>query len=415
MENNSQSAKLLIAACEQELVDLGYEISHYRKLTKYWKTFAQWMDDNKFEVLTPEIGQKYCFETFGSDVLSGIQRHDQLNLRAIRMLLSYQRDGFFEFRTPSVAPRVFKGETGRIIEAFLEWARINQQLIDSTLAEKRLRLYEFYMYLDNHELSLQDVSTQLLTDFMVALNYSLSKKRYFSATIKQLFRYAYDVGAIKSDLSFIVMPVRKEVEKLPTTYTEDEIRRILSAAERGSAIGKRDYLVLLLAAEYGWRASDITGFQFNWIDWDKNTISFSQHKTGMAIQYPLLSSVGNAIIDYLKAGRPDSLEPEIIVGHDTVKRGKKLASPTIHSIVTKYIRKANISNWKQKKHGPHALRFSLATNLLKNNISIPVIATILGHQSTESTKRYISLDINQLRKCALPIPPLSTDIFEVAV
>jgi len=411
----SQSVEALIKACEQELIDLGYSDLQTEKLKKHWHAFAQWMEDKGYESLTPEIGRQYCFETFGSDVLSGIDRRDKLNLRSSRMLISFQRDGCFEFRTPTVEPLVFYGESGKLMESYLDNARYVQQFSDSTISEKRRRLHEFNTYLENQVISISEINQQTLTNFIVTLNYSLSKTRFFSATIKQLLRYAYDIGAVASDLSFIVMPVSKPPEKLPSTYTDDEIRRMLSAVERGSAIGKRDYLVLLLAAEYGWRASDITGFQFGWIDWDANTVTFDQHKTGVAVQYPLLSSVGNAIIDYLKNGRPDSDAAEVIVGHDTVKRGKKLSSPTIHSIVTRYMRAANIENWKQKKHGPHALRFSLATNLLKMNTSIPIIATILGHQNTETTKRYISLDVDQLRECALPIPPLNTDVFEVAI
>ena len=415
MESNSQSVGSLISACEQELIDLGYSDMQSERLKKQWNEFAQWMEANGHESLTPEIGRQYCYETVGSDVLSGIERRDHLKLRSARMLISFQKDGCFEFRTPTVAPLVFHGESGKLMESYLDNARYVQQFSDSTIAEKRLRLHELNTYLENQGISICEIDQQILTNFIVTLNYSVTKTRLFSATIKQLFRYAYDTGAVASDMSFIVMPVSKPPEKLPSTYTEDEIRSMLSAVERGAAIGKRDYLILLLAAEYGWRASDITGFQFNWIDWEKNTIAFDQHKTGVTVQYPLLSSVGNAIIDYLKNGRPDSDAKEVIVGHDTAKRGKKLASPTIHSIVTRYIRAANIENWKQKKHGPHSLRFSLATNLLKRNTSIPIIATILGHQNTETTKRYISLDVDQLRKCALPIPPLSTDVFEVAI
>jgi site-specific recombinase XerD len=74
---------------------------------------------------------------------------------------------------------------------------------------------------------------------------------------------------------------------------------------------------------------------------------------------------------------------------------------------------ANIENWKQKKHGPHALRHSLATNLLKYNASLPMIASILGHQRTETTKIYITLDIERLKKCALPMPILKTNVFGV--
>jgi len=415
METNNQSVKSLICKCEQELVNLEYNIYGQRKYISYWEDFAKWMEGKGFESLTPEIGYQYCIETFGSDVLSGVDKNDQQQLRAIRMLISFQRDGCFEFRTPFVASKVLCGEAGKLMESYLEKLCNVHQFSDSSVAEKRLRLYEFNEYLLNHGMQLGDVTAQTLTDFIISQGYAASKTRAFSSTIKQLFRYAYDVGANAIDLSYIVMPVSKAPDKLPTTYTEDEIRRVIASVEMGSAIGKRDYLVLLLAAEYGWRASDITAFQFGWIDWDKNVIAFDQHKTGVAVQYPLLSSVGNAIVDYLKTGRPVTETQEIIVGHDTVKRGKRLTSPTIHSIVSRYIKSANIENWKTKKHGPHALRFSLATNLLKKNVSIPVISTILGHQTTESTKRYIALDICQLKKCALPIPALTTAIFEVTV
>jgi site-specific recombinase XerD len=416
MEAKSQCINTLIAECEQEFIDMGYGVYRHRKICKYWEEFAQWMKNSGLEFFTKEVGRQYCIETFGTDIMPpDIEKCDQLRLRAIRMLISFHCDGCFEFRTPSAAPRVFRGETGELMESFIQAGHEEQSFSEDTIREKRLRLYEFCEYLEEHDTPLSEINIHTLTEFMAAHNYSLSKRRYFSSTIKQFLRYAYDVGANAIDLSHIVMPVSKGPEKLPTTYTEDEIRRMLTAIERGSAIGKRDYLVVLLAAEYGWRASDIAGFQFSWIDWDKNTISFDQHKTGVPVQYPLLASIGNAVIDYLKDGRPKTETPEIIVGHDTIKRGKKLHIATLHSIVKRYIRTADIDNWKQKKHGPHALRFSLATNLLKKNTSLPVIATILGHQSTESTKRYISLDIDQLRKCALPIPSLNTAIFEVVI
>src|SRR5690554_6407726 len=99
--------------------------------------------------------------------------------------------------------------------------------------------------------------------------------------------------------------------KIPTTYDEDEIRKIIASVEHSSGTGKRYYLILLLAAEYGWRSSGVVGFRFSQIDWDKNVIRFSQHKTGMPVEYPLLSSVGNAIIDYLKHGLPVTDSEEI--------------------------------------------------------------------------------------------------------
>jgi site-specific recombinase XerD len=416
MDINKQNMKSLIEICEQELYDREYGLYLHRKISACWNKIALWMEKNGLLNFTQEVGRRYCLETFGSEVLQGIEKQDRLEFRAIRMLISYQRDGYFEFRAPLIAQRVFQGETGNLMESFFEHLCHTKQHKNTTIEQKRLRLYEFNTYLNISGICLKNVTTYTLTNFCVNQSYSLGKKHFFNSTIRQFLRYAYDVGETASDLSFMVMPDNyKSYRKLPTTYEEEEIRKMLLAVERASAIGKRDYLVLLLAAEYGWRSSDIVDFSFSHINWDKNTISFDQQKTGSAVQYPLLSSVGNAIIDYLKNGRPDTNAQEIIVAHDMLNRGKKLKTPTIHSIVTRYLRTAGIENWQKKKHGPHSLRHSLATNLLKKNVSMPIIAVVLGHQSTESTKLYLTLDIEQLRKCALPMPVLGTGIFEVIV
>ena len=89
-----------------------------------------------------------------------------------------------------------------------------------------------------------------------------------------------------------------------------------------------------------------------------------------------------------------------------------LSSPTMHSIVSRYMGEANITHWKEKKHGPHSLRHSLATNMLKNNVSMTVISTVLGHQRTETTKVYLKVDIEGLAACALPIPLVTSSLYE---
>jgi site-specific recombinase XerD len=73
--------------------------------------------------------------------------------------------------------------------------------------------------------------------------------------------------------------------------------------------------------------------------------------------------------------------------------------------------KANIKNWKAKKHGAHSLRHSLATNMLKRNVSMPVISTIMGHQNTETTKIYLAVDVKKLKQCPLPMPELHSAHF----
>ena len=409
MEND---LKKLIQLCEQELSNREYGFTRHKRISEAWDELLKWASDKGYVDFNADIGYRYCDETFGSIILSGIDKCDHVRLRAIRMLISYQQDGDFEFRTPS-AMRVFTGQTGIQMENYLNYLRTVASLTETTVQNKKHYLLLFNAYLDSCRIPLEEVGVDTFSDFYSSQNLSLASKHNCNSTLKLFLCYAYDNGLTPMDCSIYILPdnYRKQC-KLPTTYNEDEIMRMLESVERESPIGKRDYLILLLASEYGWRSSDITNFSFSQIDWDRNTITFDQQKTGVPVVYPLLSSIGNAIIEYLKHGRPDSGASQIIVAHESSKKGKKISEETIHSIVTKYMRRADIKNWEQKKHGPHSLRHSLAANLLKKNISIPVISTVLGHQSTESTKVYISVDNSRLKQCALSIPALKTAAYE---
>lgn len=404
--------KKLVALCEDELISREYNSMYYLKIRTEWDKLSQWMVEHHYTDFSESIGFAYCDEVFGSHILmDGVGKKNQINLRAIRMLISYQKDGDFEFRTPSVE-RIFNGEIGKTIELYLSYSRNILRLSDETIRNKEQYLYEFHTFLNDRTLLLQDLNVDIVENFFASMGYSLASRHNSGSTLRIFLRYAFDNGLANKDCSlFVLADNYKKHCKLPTTYEEPEISSIIASVERSSAIGKRDYLILLLAAEYGWRTKDIVSFRFDQIDWDNNVIRFNQSKTGIPVEYPLLSSVGNAIIDYLKHGRPKTDAEEIIVAADTVKKGQPLLPPTVHSIVSKYMSKANIKNWRAKKHGAHSLRHSLATNMLKKNISMPVISTVMGHQSTETTKIYLAVDVKRLRQCSLPMPELHSTYF----
>ena len=76
------------------------------------------------------------------------------------------------------------------------------------------------------------------------------------------------------------------------------------------------------------------------------------------------------------------------------------------------MRRAGITHEGSRKHGPHALRHSLATVLLEQNTPLPVITGILGHKNPETTKIYLAIDLTSLRKCALIVPAIAPDYYE---
>lgn len=404
--------KELIDICKWELREREYLEGYTDVLEKEWNAVLQWHLQEGLSAFSQKTGYQYCDEVFGSHIiLPDMTTRIKQRLRAVRMLISYQQDGDFEFRTPRVE-RIFSGETGELILEFLHHERMAGRS-EKTIEFREMALYNFNQYLTGQRLSFADLDVDTIEDFFKSMNYPLPSRHNCSIQLRQLFHYLYNYGHTSIDYSIYVLKDRYRSEsKIPTTYEENEISKMLSAVERSSAIGKRDYLVLLLAAEYGWRSGDIVSFRFSQIDWEQNRISFDQEKTGIPVEFPLLSSVGNAIIDYLKHGRPKSDALEVIVSAKPGKKGQPLTPPTIHSIVSRYMAKAEISNWKEKKHGPHSLRHSLASNMLKRNVSMPIISTVLGHQNTETTKIYLKVDIEKLLLCPLPAPAINSLHYE---
>ncbi len=188
---------------------------------------------------------------------------------------------------------------------------------------------------------------------------------------------------------------------------------ILNAVDRASAVGKRDYAILLCIAVYGWRAGDIRNIRLEDIDWKNNKISFIQQKTKVPAEYPILPVVGNAIADYLKNARPKSNSDKIFLKMSYKFSGQIITGPAfIQAILLKYIQRVGIKDLESRKHGTHALRFTLATNLIRNGQSIHITKSILGHKSTDVTLNYVRLDIESLRKCNLHMPVCISPLYK---
>lgn len=404
--------KELVALCDEELRQREYESQYYDRIKQNWDALSLWMAKNNLTEFDEDIGNRYCDETFGTHLMPRRSpARFREKLRSIRMLISYQKNGDFEFRCPSVE-YIFDGMIGEAALKYLNFCKNDILLAVKTIENKRLYLYNFCRYVNSKNLEIDDLNIEETETFFKSMEYSLASRHNAARNISLFLRYVYDKGYSNKDMSVYILPDNYKKDcKLPTTYEEDEIRELINSVERASAIGKRDYLILLLATEYGWRAKDITNFCFDDIDWDNNVIRFTQHKTDVPVDSPLLASVGNAIIDYLKHGRPVSNAPQIIVSAENANKGKPLSSPTIHSVVTKYMKRAGINKWQKKKHGPHSMRHSLATNLLKKNISMPIISTVMGHQRTETTSVYISVDYSKLKQCVFPMPALHSPFY----
>lgn len=148
------------------------------------------------------------------------------------------------------------------------------------------------------------------------------------------------------------------------------------------------------------RTVDVRNLKFENIDWGKKEVRIIQSKTNEPLVLPLFDEIGWAIIDYLKNGRPKCDCQFVFVTHN---EPHKELETSLYPILQKYLERAEISVVRERHHGMHALRHSLASILFEQGNPLPVISGILGHSDTKSTSVYLKVDLKQLRQCALEV------------
>jgi integrase len=229
-------------------------------------------------------------------------------------------------------------------------------------------------------------------------------------TIRQFCRFLYAQKYTSANLEYSMarnnFPKR---EKLPSMYSAEEIRQIEASVEQSGRIGKRDYAILLLASRLGLRISDICRLEFSNIDWDHNKIVFTQYKTGRFAELPLLAEIGEAIVNYLRYARPISDFQEVFLSARPPYH--PMTSVSINSAISGIMRESGV-DISYRKFGPHSMRHSLASRLLSNGISLPVISEALGHGDIRSTMEYLRIDVSNLIKCTLDVPPVAPGFYE---
>lgn len=198
--------KKLVHLCEDELTDREYAEYYHNKISYEWERLSQWMTDHGYSDFNKEVGYKYCDEIFGTHILNGLlKKSDKTRLRAIRMLISYQKDGDFEFRTPRVE-HCFRGNTGKEMLHYFLHLRDTVQLSENTLNNKENYLYSFNIYLENHFLALDDLSISEIENFYKTQNYSLASKHNCNSTLRLYLKYAFDKGMTEKDCSIFILP-----------------------------------------------------------------------------------------------------------------------------------------------------------------------------------------------------------------
>jgi integrase len=225
------------------------------------------------------------------------------------------------------------------------------------------------------------------------------------SALADFLRHLRQAGQIREDLAGRLPPQRypRRGESTPHPWTAKDVRQVLDQIDRQSAIGKRDYAMVLLTARLGLRVGDLRRLQLGWFDWRAKTLALTQHKTGLPLTLPLPSDVGWAVIDYIRHGRPEAGCPQVFVKHRYPFTAFG-SSTSAGCRLRYYARRAGIVFLAGRSHGLHSLRGALAVAMLQTDTPPPVVAAVLGHAATNTTAaHYLRLDTEHLRRCALDV------------
>ena len=387
---------------------LKYSPSVARRYKKAWNQLVAFMVANHIEQYSKAVGQQFLIHKFGDRQKQKLTATERFCYNGTRMLTQFYQTGhidppiyaYFKPKQCIQISSVFE----QIVQQFLDY-KIGLGLSKSGERQYKRGLQHFFDYCEENNIdSIGAINLATILQYLNSLDVNKRLSVYTALwTLRGFMKYVYELGSTEVDYSKKI-PKYKSVSQpqLPSTYTKEEIEKLTNSIDRSSPVGKRNYAIVVLASRLGMRASDIANLQFSHIDWNDNQLCIHQVKTGKVLTLPLLAEVGNAIIDYLKYGRPTSEEPYVFL---TARPpyGAFSNSNVVTHVVQRAFQKTDIDISK-RRFGPHSLRHSLSVRLLEEKTTLPVISEVLGHSSTDTTRYYLRLDLTAMRQCMLEVP-----------
>lgn len=220
--------------------------------------------------------------------------------------------------------------------------------------------------------------------------------------MRSFLRYAQFRGDVGRELVAAVPAVATwtTTPQLPRAISPDHAQRAIDSCDLGTPIGLRDRAVLLILARLGLRANEIIMLHLEDCDWDRGHLRV-RGKGGHVCVLPMPVDVGQAIAAYLERGRPPSDDRHLFLRSMAPIRGLLHGSDSVGSIVRYALQRAKVNS---PHRGSHQFRHALAVRMLQGEASLAEIGEVLRHRSPQSSSIYARVDLDALRRLALPWP-----------
>lgn len=283
---------------------------------------------------------------------------------------------------------------------FFSFLRLERGLRESSVYHYVHYLRRFELYLQRINLyRLSGLTPLVLSAFVIESSERLSKTSMtgLCSSLRVFLRYLHQEGVVGKDLSTAIeSPRRYRFADIPRAIDWDQVRLMLETVDRRSALGKRDYAILLLLVTYGLRGCEVAALTLDDIDWKRERLLVPGRKAGHNTAFPLANIVGEAILAYLQHGRPETADRHLFMRSHAPRL--PLTSVGISCRASVYLRKAGI---EVARPGSHTLRHTCVQRLVDADFTFKTIGDYVGHASPDSTQIYTKVAVEALREVAL--------------
>lgn len=402
--------KELILIREEELMNNNYSFDFTMYCKKIWKEYLNFSLEYDINEINYDIENKFLEKKYNlklQEYNGKLQKHPLNALNILNDFNTFNANKKLKSKCElEIKNDSFKDE----LIKYCEYCKNILNNCDSTIKDKIDGANYFIQYIQcNNISSLEDITKDTVLNYINSYNDCIkSRKIYLNYTLRNFLNYLFLENIIKYDFSFLIPPVKRNCVKNPKPFEKEDVIKILNYLKEHrveSLVGYRNYVIILIAAKTGLRKIDILNLKYNHINWETNEICLVQQKTKKSVKIPLSPDVGNAIIEYIKNERPFKLKNND--DYIFIKNQYSLEKLSSGYSLTEYIKnamiKCNIDYKKYKKIGLHSFRFTLATEMLNNEISLDIISSCLGHSNTNSTNAYLKCNEKNLSKCMVVI------------
>jgi site-specific recombinase XerD len=316
--------------------------------------------------------------------------------KALHAMLTYLRQEGVVSVSPVVAP---SGPVEVMLDRYRQYLRRERGLVASTAGLYVYLVRPFVsgrLSLDGLTIEWGSLRAADVIGFVVARTPQQSRgaAKLTVTALRSLLGFLHLDGQIAHPLTGAVPSVAEwRLAALPKGLTPREIQALVASCDRRERTGRRDFAVLTMLVRLGLRAGEVAALGLDDIDWRTGTIVV--HGKGDHVeQLPLPNDVGDAVVGYLRRGRPmTAMDRRLFVRVKAPHRA--LSSSGVTGIVAAAAHRAGLG----RVHA-HRLRHTAAMQLLRAGASFPEIGQLLRHRQTQTTAIYAKVDRAALRTIA---------------